>query len=261
VVLFLLLLALPALYCLWTHLATALWDRRVESMLSGPGLRALVREIRLQYLLVILGLREPLASTRQLDRSEAHGPGPVVVLLPGFTESPALFGPLRKALVGAGCRCLDYRYDTMRADPVREAARLRTYLEDLEIGSSARVFLVGHSLGALLASGALESGSGRSRPLVALATPWRGTRVARLALAPYGRHLRPVSPFIAGVRIPTGRDVLNIRSLHDNLLVPGETAVLEDTEEMVVSDGWGHNGLVRHRLVIQRIVDWILRHD
>ncbi len=50
--------------------------------------------------------------------------------------------------------------------------------------------------------------------------------------------------------------MLNIRSKHDNLIVPWESAELPGVGELVVDTGWGHNSLLWCPEAMEAAVAW-----
>jgi len=248
------------LYCLWTFLLTTLLGGSPDRMLSGRGLKALGRESLLQYR---LWAALPWDLLRPVESAREGRNGPIVILIPGFTETDSIFKKLQTALSDAGLSYRIFRYDTFRADPEAEIARLERFVDRLagEVPGREPV-LVGHSLGALLA---VRSGAGRSDGsaprLVAFSAPWQGTFLAGLAPGPCGRSLRPEGGFMAAVRIPDGPGVLNIRSIHDTLAVPAESLVLPGCPEVVVTDGRGHNSLLWSEEAVVHAVEWIRAED
>lgn len=252
----LLVLSAPLLYCLWTFLLTTLLGDSPDRMLSGRGLKALGRESLLQYRLwaaLPWDLLRPAADAWD-------GPnGPIVILIPGFTETDSIFKKLQTALSDAGLAYRIFRYDTFRSDPEVVIVRLERFLEQVAGEVPGReLVLVGHSLGALLAVRCEAWGAdGSALRLVAFSAPWRGNLLAGLALGPCGRSLRPEGDFVAAVRIPEGPRVLNIRSIHDTLTVPTGSSILPGCPEVVVTDGRGHNSLVWSEEAVAHAAEWI----
>lgn len=252
----LLVFSVPLLYCLWTFLLTSLVGGDPERMFSGRGMTALARESLLQYWLWAM---LPLDLLRPKGVFPEEGSGPIVILIPGFTESDSIFSRLGKALSRKGLDFQYYRFDTFRSEPVEEAERLARFLEGLARDYPGRdQVLVGHSLGALLAARCFPGPAGGPRRLlVAFGAPWKGTHLAHLALGPCGRSLRPEGAFVESQAIPCGPEVLNIRSAHDTFTVPYRAAILVDCPEVVVDGGWGHNSLIWCDEAVNQAVEWI----
>ena len=106
--------------------------------------------------------------------------GAAVVLIHGFWLNPAWMAPLGRRLARRGLVPWHLRYATMRRDLDEAAARLARCVQALRRPDGARVHLVGHSLGGLVALRALargvDLGGGR---VVLLGCPVRGSGVAR----------------------------------------------------------------------------------
>jgi len=252
----LLVFSIPLLYCLWTFLLTSLMGGEPEQMLSGRGITALARESLMQYWLWAM---LPLYLLRPSGAAREEETGPIVILIPGFTESESIFIRLRKAMSRKGLSFQVYHFDTFRSEPFEEAGRLEKYLDRLSREFPGRdQVLVGHSLGALLAACCYPGPvGGRRRLLVAFGAPWKGTHLAHLALGPCGRSLRPTGGFVKSLTMPSGPEVLNIRSAHDTITVPYRAATLVDCPEVVVDGGWGHNSLLWCDEAVNQAVEWI----
>lgn len=104
-----------------------------------------------------------------------------VVLLHGIWMRGFTLGLLARRLRGAGYEVSCYDYASVTRSPEEGVARVRHYLDGLPDG--ARVHLVGHSLGGLLALELASQGLGDRLGLgrvVCLGTPLRGSAVARV---------------------------------------------------------------------------------
>jgi triacylglycerol esterase/lipase EstA (alpha/beta hydrolase family) len=120
-----------------------------------------------------------------------------------------------------------------------------------------RVALVCHSMGGLTARAYIRAcGSERVARLVTIATPHQGTIVARLGVGRNARQMRVGSDWIdalAQSRVPANVSAISIYSLHDNLVVPQDNAMLPGTQLMPLT-GLGHN----ETLVSRRVHDLLL---
>ncbi|WP_265521489.1 esterase/lipase family protein [Oerskovia flava] len=137
------------------------------------------------------------AARRQLRRVFSRAGLPVgdggrapVVLLPGVYETWHFLEPVARELARGG-----YRVSTVpglgdNRRPVADAAgRVARYLEEQDLRD---VVLVAHSKGGLVGKQVMVSGSGhRVAGMVAIATPFRGSRWARYVV---GRTLRAFAP-------------------------------------------------------------------
>ncbi len=253
-------LALPVLYCLGTFAFAGLLGSGGRRFLNLAGVRAVVREVWFQYQVWAM-LPVDLCRSRWSEEPEA--PGPIVILIPGFTDTDFIFSRLRRALSRAGCGYITYRYNTFRYDPDHEAPRLGRLIEDvLASYPGRRVVLAGHSLGGLLARHCLGLDPRYRRlPLVAMAVPHTGTKMARLAFVGGVRQAGPGSPWLKSLTGEAPPLLLNIRTEHDNLVVPPVGMGLPVIRDVVIASGWGHNSLMWCAEAIDAAVDWILEGE
>ncbi|MFF5854669.1 esterase/lipase family protein [Streptomyces sp. NPDC012751] len=187
-------------------------------------------------------------------------PIPPVVLLHGFIDNRSVFVLLRRALAQhGGQRVESLNYSPLTCDIRIAAELLARHIEEIcERTGSARVDIVGHSLGGLIARYYAQclGGDLRVRTLVTLGTPHSGTRVAPLADAhPIVRQMRPGSAVIEELARPAPgcrTRFVSFWSDLDSLMDPLETACLEhpdlDTRNVRVS-GIGHLALPVHPAV------------
>ncbi|MES4888335.1 alpha/beta fold hydrolase [Streptomyces sp. NPDC096012] len=195
--------------------------------------------------------------------------GPPVVLLHGFIDNRSVFVLLRRNLAQHGRQRVEsLNYSPLTCDIRTAAELLGRHVEEIcERTDSARVDIVGHSLGGLIARYYVQclGGDRRVRTLVTLGTPHSGTRVAPLADAhPIVRQMRPGSAVIEELSRPAPgcrTRFVSFWSDLDSLMVPLETACLEhpdlDAENVRVS-GIGHLALPLHPAVatgIREVLD------
>lgn len=135
---------------------------------------------------------------------EAPHPTPVV-LVHGLLGDPTNFLSLRSALRARGIRNLASFSYPPRLDYQRLVPRLRQTIEAVSAATgSARVDLVGHSLGGLVARYLAETGECRAvRRVVTLGAPYFGSRVPAEELAIFAAN-DPFIPAPHPVRGPHG---------------------------------------------------------
>ncbi|MEU3828591.1 alpha/beta fold hydrolase [Streptomyces sp. NPDC029080] len=186
--------------------------------------------------------------------------GPPVVLLHGFIDNRSVFVLLRRTLAQHGRQRVEsLNYSPLTCDIRIAAELLGRHIEEIcERTGSARVDIVGHSLGGLIARYYVQclGGDLRVRTLVTLGTPHSGTRVAPLADAhPIVRQMRPGSAVIEELARPaTGcrTRFVSFWSDLDSLMVPLESACLEHADldaQNVRVTGIGHLALPVHPAV------------
>ncbi len=145
-----------------------------------------------------LGLRRPVPVRY------AEGTGRPVVILPGVYERWHFLRPIADRLADAGHPVHVLPELGVNARPIpRTAERVLEALARLDLHGVA---LVAHSKGGLVGKSAmLDDADGRIDRLVALATPFSGTRMADLTLLPSLRTFSPRHPVIR--RLVEERDV------------------------------------------------------
>lgn len=181
----------------------------------------------------------------------AAGPSrrPPVVLLHGLFQNRSCLFPLQWRLRSAGYdrvvtvntppwRCLASLVDTV-AETVEQACR---------DSGHQRVSLVGHSMGGILARCYLQERAGAARvaACVTLGSPHSGSKLARLAVSRLGRDLLPGSGLLARLNalpLPERTAFTAIRSCHDNIIVPAESARLDGAGNIELA-GLGHTALL-----------------
>lgn len=180
-----------------------------------------------------------------------HGePVDVVFLLHGFLATAGVFGPLEEHLRQVGVEHIaSFSYH-----PLRSVASLGAELSRHcdAIPARARLHLVGHSLGGVIARYYVQELGGASRveQTISLASPFHGTAAASPfagvlgRMAPLVRDMTPDSPLLA--RLRAGRSAVphtSIVAAGDQLVSPPHSAAFP-TGEVVVIQGVGHNALL-----------------
>jgi pimeloyl-ACP methyl ester carboxylesterase len=207
--------------------------------------------------------REVLALARQailLHRDlpdqlpQAVEPGQdVVVLLHGLFATAGVLRPLRDELEGAGAHTASLSYAP--GPGIDELARRLGRLL-VRLPYDVRIHLVGHSMGGLVARWFVQEQGGDPRVVqtVALASPFYGTRHARLMFGVAGRDIAPESPLLRRLRQSAawcGVPHVSVAAAHDAVVT--ESALFEIGEHVVIADA-GHNSLLYHRDVAALVV-------
>jgi len=122
-----------------------------------------------------------------------------------------------------------------------------------------KIHFVGHSLGGMVALSALQNPkiTPFCEKLITLGTPFRGTKLAHLAVTRLGKCLRPGHPFLADFQeAPKGIHVISIWSDFDALILPGESSEFQGGwGESIRVNGIGHTGLCFSRKIADLIVE------
>ncbi|MGW7055968.1 alpha/beta fold hydrolase [Streptomyces sp. NPDC054887] len=211
-------------------------------------------------------LRTEPAATRAVPAEavalpDGRGPDrPPVVLLHGFVDNRSVFVVLRRSLARHGWHHLEsLNYSPLTCDIRTAAELLGRHVEEICARTGhARVDVVGHSLGGLIARYYVQrlGGDVRVRTLVTLGTPHAGTAVAPpMSAHPLVRQMRPGSDVIEELRRPATScrtRFVSFWSDLDQLMLPVTTARLSHPDLVVQNiqvTGIGHLALPVHPAV------------
>lgn len=170
----------------------------------------------------------------------------VVVLVHGFFASAGVFRPMKKMLVAeTGAKVASFTH-APGAGIDRIARSLKVIVDRIPKG--ARVHLVGHSLGGLVARWYVQEHGGHERvaQTISLGSPFGGTERAKRLRFLVGADLHRSSPLLARLRQRAHEhDVphTSIVAEGDSMVVPAESAVFPRGDVLVLP-GRGHNTLL-----------------
>lgn len=177
-------------------------------------------------------------------------PVDVVFLLHGFMATAGVFEPLKRHLREEGIdHTASFSYHPFRSVPSL-AAELRRACDALP--RRARLHLVGHSLGGVVARYYVQElgGAGRVEQIISLASPFHGTTTAQRVpsslgqLTPILRDIAPDSALLARLRDnPVTIPHTSVVAEGDLLVTPPHSAAFPGSEVVLLS-GVGHNGLL-----------------
>ncbi|MCK8677213.1 alpha/beta fold hydrolase [Streptomyces lichenis] len=200
-----------------------------------------------------------IADGRHRAPGRTAGAEPPAVLLHGLVDNRSVFVVLRRTLSRRGRRLECLNYSLLTCDIRTAAELLGRHVEEVCARSGhARIDLVGHSLGGLIARYYVQrlGGDRRVRTLVTLGTPHSGTvAVPPAGLHPLVRQMRPGSSVLrelAGPAPGCRTRFVGFWSDLDALMSPAETARIDHpdlTAENVRVTGIGHLALLFHPAV------------
>ncbi len=194
--------------------------------------------------------------TRASGRLDGVGLGTrPVVLVHGFFLTPWSLWLFRRSLLKAGLGpvyLLDYYPALGEIDGfVRQLAELVD-----RVAPDGRVDLVAHSMGGLIAARYMGEKPERVGRLVAVGTPFHGTRLWAMSVGRALPQMRPGSDFLLQTRQGVaGRleRVTCVYSRFDQIILPYRSSHLEGADSVVV-DGLGHNALLFSPTVRRAVV-------
>lgn len=210
----------------------------------------------MQGRLIATGLwRRPLAPS-----------GPRVALfVHGFLAAGPVFDPMRQRVEELHrLPTLDFTYGPV-ASFASTVQRLAAFV-DAHVPTEARLSLVGHSLGGLLARWYVQEMGGHARVdrLVTLAAPHGGTERARMLPLPLARGLQPGGSVVRRLEqrahrlAPIAHTV--VAAGKDRMVQPVESAAFVRPGRVVWLSDVGHNELLydprTHRIVCEALGDY-----
>lgn len=208
--------------------------------------------------IIVLTLIRPLGWG---GRSQRYGgrDGRPVVLVPGFMMNRSCLWFLARRIGRTGRPV--YTLNLRTTHDVRKlGSDLAYFVEDVLRETGARsVDLVGYSMGGLVCRYYVErlEGAARTRHVVTLATPHRGTRLSVLALGTSARQMRPGSSLLADLQaagLSASVRYTAVYSMFDAFVLPPVHAALPEPASTVQIEGCGHGGL----LLSRRFADAVL---
>lgn len=187
---------------------------------------------------------------------------PLVVVLHGLFATAGAMRPLRREIERAtGRRTASFSYEP-GCDLRTLVERLRVLLQELP--DSCPVDLVGHSMGGVAARYYVQVGPGdrRVRSTVSIASPFRGSNLARYIPGFFCRDLAPESPSLRRLmrRHPRAAHVphTSIASTHDQLVWPWHAAIYPYGHRVIVTSR-AHNTLLFDPLVARHVTEALRR--
>ena len=200
--------------------------------------------------------------TRGLILADIAAAGRPVILVHGIGDNRSAFTVLRRTLRRRGFgRIVTVNYSPLTSDVRKAAAALAGHVERVcQQSGYEQVFLVGHSLGGIIARYYVQclDGDARVSTLVTLGSPHAGSQLARMAPLLVGRQLRPNSELMRELAGPArcSTRFVAIYSDRDEVVVPNSSARLEHPDLTVTAlrvHGVGHLSLLVNSTVAQAI--------
>ncbi len=262
VALFLLLGVLNSYALFWYETANGDHLEPLREMSGGRIVRwlaAAVVSAWLAALMVLLTFPLGLAADRR-RKPVITSSGPVVLLIHGLYHNPGAWVFYRLYLRRCGYRnVVLFRYSSWNVAFSQIAARCREEIKSLANESPWGLYVIGHSLGGLIAVKALSELGPETgvKGLVTLGTPFGGSRLAVLAAGRLGRSLRCGGALVRDIeeadsRLQTTR--LAVYSPLDNMVLPNSCLTpYHDDWQVMVTGPVSHVGLLYHPRTMRRV--------
>jgi pimeloyl-ACP methyl ester carboxylesterase len=180
----------------------------------------------------------------------------VVVLIHGFMASAGVFRPMRKRLEEeAFAHVASFSHAPLQSVP-RIAKALKKVIDRVHAG--ARIHLVGHSLGGLVARWYVQELGGHERVVqtISLASPFAGTKHANILPILIGKTLTTESHILRQLRSRAHEFEVPHTSIvaeEDALVVPVESAIFPKGD-VVALPGRGHNTLLYDDISLRTVI-------
>ena len=189
------------------------------------------------------------------------GGGLPVVLVGGYVENASLMLSLARRLAREGFQPQLLDLPSTFASIESNAAWLAERLAELRASSGyARVGYVGHSMGGVVGRAcSLRPDDPGLALVVCMASPQRGTHLARFGAGQSARDMCPGSEF--SLRYPPeARGHAPLKALiarEDNIVSPAWSAVLPETETLLLRAPLGHTGILFDAEAHEQVVVWL----
>jgi pimeloyl-ACP methyl ester carboxylesterase len=171
---------------------------------------------------------------------------------------------LEMRLRRAGLATKNWGYSSLRGSISEHAKRLQSFLQELHGDTSiSQLYLVTHSMGGIVARGALKGESfPRLRRMVMLGPPNRGSHAARILAPVLGRFCQPLvelsdgpSDFLRGLHVPRNVELGIIAAAHDRVVSVQSTHLDGETDHVVLPSG--HGRMLFRSDVAQNVISFL----
>lgn len=237
----------------YTHHAEVPGARRIG---LRRGLREGLREVGAYAALSIIHPFERMIVKRDAPAQPMAGQVPLL-LIHGYCSNRGFWWWLKPRLEGHGRSVATLSLEPVfgRIDGYAEQVARRVEALCRETGAD-RVALVGHSMGGLVSRAYLRRyGGARVARLVTLATPHRGSILARFGLGRNAREMEPGKPWLRELELsPLEVPCVAYYATHDNYVLPQSGALLVGAENRPLA-GVGHLAMSVSPLVLDALLE------
>ncbi|MEZ6188991.1 MAG: alpha/beta fold hydrolase [Planctomycetota bacterium] len=190
-----------------------------------------------------------------------EGDGTPVVVLSGYLENSGTLLTLARRLRADGFRVVQADFPSTLHSVERNAEWLQGLVQDLLQQTGAeRVALVAHSMGGLVSRVCVHRFPELPvATVISLATPHRGTHLARLGIGQSARDMTPGSELLQAFP-PHKRGQVPIHTIvsdQENIVSPSWSVVLGEGENVVLSEPVGHVGPLFLQSATRHVIRWL----
>jgi triacylglycerol lipase len=183
----------------------------------------------------------------------------IAILLPGYMETQLIYMKIMKHLRKneIGYKCI--RYKPFTGDLKNLAENLKILIDLIvEENKQSEIYLIGHSMGGLIGRYFLETYEYKNiHSLIMIATPHKGTIMAKFGIGKCSEQMTPGSNFIRNLSNNFIEDSINFYSIADSLICPRNNALYLKNNHKIESHPL-HNSTVFSMSAIKIIIDKIV---
>ncbi len=193
------------------------------------------------------------------------GGGPPVLLVAGYLENAGQMWLLARRLRARGLQPVLVDLPSTLAPIADNAAFVAGRLREvIEASGYRRVGYVGHSMGGVIGRAcALLGDDPPLATVITIASPHRGTHLARLGAGGSARDMRPGSAYLSGCA--PGRcgavPVHTVIAPSDNIVSPAWSTILGEGDDLVLTRPVGHVAPLFLAEVTEQVVAWLEAAD
>lgn len=250
-------------YTLLTHLL--LWqEKRLTNSLQPTKLliSGLIELVCLFANLILLPIGFRKSSPQFTQNPQTPAP---ILLIHGYMNTPSVWLWFKRQLAkhpGIG-PIYTINLFPMTASIEKLAHEVQKTLDNIKTETQAeKVFLIGHSMGGVVASYCAEHLTpNQVEGVITLGTPFQGTRQATFGFGQSVQAVFPNSGFCQALKAAAEKSTLpyyTVASQLDNLILPWESATLElPSDRTLTLENYGHLRLVISPTVVEQVLNWI----